>query len=250
MEREGSVKRGTNVLGKQVFLTTQVSSTTPRESLSRSRKRENLHVASKIANKSVLNRNILSQFSAKSNSATFFGFSTVSYRHVGAHVCSLLSILVTLSRFVQDLCSSIRSESRVYSPLAWAARRSLSCCWPVVNSTQLTLTLNLAPVLCLCSDIPRNSQAIAQGIAPRVWPASGVPSIVWDFPAKRKTDCNTVRPILEWMANDFDRFDFYPSLFDVEEEILWKDKAAVILHHFWDISKIVDNLSDPIFITV
>ena len=82
--------------------------------------------------------------------------------------------------------SFTRSESRsIYSPLAWAARRSLSCCWPVVNSTQLTLTLNLAPVLCLCSDIPRNSQAIAQGIAPRVCPASGMPSIVWDFPAKR-----------------------------------------------------------------
>lgn len=73
-------------------------------------------------------------------------------------------------------------EQKFDSPFAWAARRSLNCCWPVVSSTQLTLTLNLAPVRCLCSEIPRNSHAIAQGIAPRVWPASGVPSIVCDFP--------------------------------------------------------------------
>lgn len=113
----------------------------------------------------------------------------VSYRHVGAWnecICFLPSLsFQDLYRICGCSGSFTRSESRsIYSPLAWAARRSLSCCWPVVNSTQLTLTLNLAPVLCLCSDIPRNSQAIAQGIAPRVCPASGVPSIVWDFPAK------------------------------------------------------------------
>lgn len=115
----------------------------------------------------------------------------VSYRHTLERETSVFALH---PRYPFKICTGFaacsgsftRSESRsIYSPLAWAARRSLSCCWPVVNSTQLTLTLNLAPVLCLCSDIPRNSQAIAQGIAPRVCPASGVPSIVWDFPAKR-----------------------------------------------------------------
>lgn len=87
--------------------------------------------------------------------------------------------------FIREAGVSV-SAGHIYSPLACAARRSLSCCWPAVNSTQLTLTLNLAPVLCRCSEIPRKSQAIAHGIAPKVCPASGVPSIVCDFPGKEE----------------------------------------------------------------
>lgn len=67
-------------------------------------------------------------------------------------------------------------------PLAWLASRSLR---PWEISTADTLTENLAPVLCFCSLMPRNSQEMDEGMRPRAEAESGEPSIVCVLPGRR-----------------------------------------------------------------
>lgn len=79
----------------------------------------------------------------------------------------------------------IQKKEYIGLPLEYPANKSLSWLVGPHTSTAETRTENLAPVFCFCSFIPLNSHEIAQGMIPKVFALSGMPSIVYDLPAKR-----------------------------------------------------------------